>query len=266
MADAIAMAGGFDDEAANHHVEISRIIENKSDTVANKLVQTFIVNLDSLTSAEQDIYLQPMDFIYVPRLVNYRSLGNVSIKGEVVFPGDYAVQRRNETALDFLKRAGGLTPYGSLENTQVYRKGIRVNVDLTATTSHDSTTNRKMILLPGDSVYVPRVISYVEVSGAVNNPQYISYSGHSFKYYINSAGGITENARLKGAYIKYPNGLNKPVRHFLFFRNYPGVKPGSKIIVPEKTPDTRLKINFGDLGGVAAALTAIVSIIALLHK
>jgi hypothetical protein len=123
-----------------------------------------------------------------------------------------------------------------------------------------------MVLMPGDSVYVPRVISYVEVSGSVNNPQYISYNGSSFKYYINAAGGTTEKARLKGAYIKYPDGLNQPVRHFLFFRNYPSVKPGSKIIVPEKTPDNRIKIGVGDIGSIAAALTAIVSIIAILHK
>jgi protein involved in polysaccharide export with SLBB domain len=266
LADVIAMAGGFADEAANHHVEVSRIIQNESDTVANKLVQTFTINMDTLSGAKNDIELQPMDFIYVPRLVNYRSLGNVSVKGEVAFPGDYAVQRRDETVIDFLKRAGGITPYGSLENAQVYRKGTRVNVDLNVTTNHDSTTNRKMILLPGDSVYIPRVISYVEVSGAVNNPQFISYNGRRFKYYINAAAGTTENALLKGAYIKYPDGLNMPVRHFLFFRNYPSVKPGSKIIVPEKSPDSRFKINFGDIGGIAAALTAIVSIIAILHK
>jgi protein involved in polysaccharide export with SLBB domain len=265
LADVIAMSGGFADEAANHHVEISRTIKNESDTVAKQLVTTFTVNLDSLTGTHTDIELQPMDFIYVPRLVNYHSLGNVSIKGEVLFPGEYAVQKRDETAIDFLKRAGGITPYGSLENAQVYRKGIRVNVDLTIA-GHDSSSNRNMILLPGDSIYVPRVISYVEVSGAVNNPQYISYDGHSFKYYINAAGGTTENARLKGAYIKYPDGLNKPVRHFLFFRNYPTVKPGSKIIVPEKTPDTRVKLSIGDISGIAAALTAIVSIIAILHK
>ena len=265
LADVIAMAGGFDEEAADHHVEISRIIKNESDSVANKLVNTFIVNMDDKTGTNADIELQPMDFIYVPRLVNYRSLGNVSIKGEVVFPGDYAVQKRDETAIDFLNRAGGVTPYGSLENAQVYRKGIRVNVDLT-TKDHGKKENSNMILLPGDSVYVPRVISYVEVSGAVNNPQYISYNGSSFKYYINAAAGTTENARLKGAYIKYPDGLNQPVRHFLFFRNYPSVKPGSKIIVPEKSPDSRIKIGIGDIGGIAAALTAIVSIIAILHK
>lgn len=265
LADAIAMSGGFADEAANHHVEISRIIKNESDSVANQLVSTFIVNMDDKNSM-QDIELQPMDYVNVPRLVNYRSLGNISIKGEVLFPGDYAVQKRDETAVEFLKRAGGVTPYGSVENTQVYRNGIRVNLDLTnINPTNDQKTHRNMILLPGDSVYVPRVISYVEVSGAVNNPQYISYNGHRFKYYINAAAGIAENARLKGAYIKYPNGINRPVRHFLFFRNYPTVKPGSKIIVPEKTPQ-KFKIGFGDLGSIATALTALVSIFVILRK
>jgi protein involved in polysaccharide export with SLBB domain len=265
LADAIAMSGGFADEAADHHVEVSRIIKNESDSVANQLVHTFTIDMNNISGSDSNIELQPMDFVYVPRLVNYRSLGNVKIKGEVVFPGDYAVQKRDETALDFLKRAGGITPYGSIENAQVYRKGVRVNLDL-ASTSREPGVNKNMVLLPGDSVYVPRVISYVEVSGAVNNPQYISYAGRSFKYYINAAAGTTENARLKGAYVKYPDGLNKPVRHFLFFRNYPSVKPGSKIVVPEKSPDNRFKIGLGDISGLAAVLTAIVSLVAILHK
>ena len=126
LADVIAMAGGFDEQAANHHVEISRIIKNESDSVANQLVSTFVVDMDNTSATNHDVELMPMDYINVPRLVNYRSLGNVSIKGEVLFPGDYAVQKRDETVLDFLKRAGGITPYGSVENAQVYRKGVRV--------------------------------------------------------------------------------------------------------------------------------------------
>jgi protein involved in polysaccharide export with SLBB domain len=264
LADAIAMSGGFDDEAADHHVEVSRIIKNESDSVANQLVQTFVVDMDSPV-AQRDVELQPMDYIYVPRLVNYRSLGNVSVKGEVVFPGDYAVQKRDETAIEFLERAGGITPYGSLENAQVYRKGVRVNLNLT-TTHPTAAEKRDLILLPGDSVYIPRVISYVEVSGAVNNPQYVSFNGHRFKYYINAAAGVTQNARLRGAYIKYPNGLNQPVKRFLFFRNYPKVLPGSKIIVPEKTPDNRFKINFGDLAGISTAITALIGLVSILRR
>jgi protein involved in polysaccharide export with SLBB domain len=265
LADVIAMSGGFDDEAADHHVEVSRIIKNESDSVANQLVQTFVVDMDNPTAAQRDIELQPMDYIYVPRLVNYRSLGNVSVKGEVVFPGDYAVQKRDETALEFLNRAGGITPYGSLENAQIYRKGVRVNLNLT-TNRLTAAEKRDLILLPGDSVYVPRVISYVEVAGAVNNPQYISYNGHRFKYYINAAAGVTQSARLRGAYIKYPNGLNQPVRRFLFFKNYPKVLPGSKIIVPEKTPDNRFKINFGDLAGISTAITALIGLVSILRR
>jgi protein involved in polysaccharide export with SLBB domain len=266
LADVIAMSGGFTEEAAEHHVEISRIIENKQDSVANQLVSTFTVNLDPSSGTVPDIELQPKDYIYVPRLVNYRTLGNISISGEVLFPGEYSVQRRDETAQDFLKRAGGLTPYGSLENTQTYRKGVRINLDLTK-----EITNKKqrenMILLPGDSIFVPRTITFVEVAGSVNNPQFVSYHGSRFKYYLNAAGGRTQNARLKGAYVKYPDGLNKPVTHFLFFRNYPPVKPGSKIIVPEKTGSSSLlKLGLGEIGGITSAVTALISLIAILSK
>lgn len=259
LADAIALAGGFDDEGASHHVEVSRIISNQSDSVATQLVNTFIVNMDNPSDPNYDVELQPRDAVNVPRLVNDRPLGNVKIRGEVVFPLDYAVQKRDETAQEFLARAGGITPFGSIENVQIFREGVRVNVDLLSAKS-------KNILLPGDSIYVPRVISNVEVAGAVNNPQYILFKSRSFKYYIDAAGGTTQKARLKGAYIKYPNGMNRPVKNVLFFKSYPTVKPGSKIIVPEKSPDSRLKVGMGDLGGIAAALTALVSIVAILSK
>jgi protein involved in polysaccharide export with SLBB domain len=263
LTDAIAIAGGFADEAAEHRVEISRVIENETDSVANQLVSNIIVDMRSTTDPNREMELKPLDVVNVPRLPNYHTLGTIKVKGEVVSPGDFAVLKRDETALELLQRAGGVTPYGSLENTQIYRNGTRVNLKLSSNMSNED--KKTMILLPGDSIYVPRVISYVEIAGSVNNPQYISYNGRRFKYYINAVGGITENARLKGAYIKYPDGLSRPVRHFLFFRNYPIVKPGSKIVVPEKSPN-RLKIGIGDLGGIATALTALVSIIAILSK
>ncbi|SDM16862.1 SLBB domain-containing protein [Pedobacter antarcticus] len=266
LADVIAMSGGFTESAAEHHIEISRIIENKQDSVANQLVETFTVNLDPASGTVPDIELMPMDYIYIPRLVNYRTLGNIAVTGEVLFPGEYAVQRRDETAQDFLKRAGGITPYGSLENAQTFRNGVRVNLDLSST-SNNELVKKSMILLPGDSIYVPRTISFVEVAGAVNNPQFISYNGRRFKYYLNAAAGKTENARLKGAYVKYPDGLNKPVTNFLFFRNYPAIKPGSKIVVPEKSKNGSIwRMGLGEIGGITSAVTALISLIAILSK
>lgn len=261
LADVIAIAGGLNEQAAGHHIEISRIIKNNTDSVANQLVETFNVDV---TRGDQDIDLQPLDYINIPRLVNFRPLGNIAVTGEVIFPGDYAVQKRDETALDFIQRAGGLSPYGSMESAQIYRNTIRVDLDLTKATT-DPVTQKSMILLPGDSIFIPRIISFVQVSGAVNNPQYISYQGRRFKYYINSAGGALENARLKGAYVQYPNGLNKPVRSILFFRNYPSVKPGSTINVPAKNPDQRFRLGFAEISGITSAVTALVGLIAIIY-
>ena len=265
LSDVIAISGGLNEQAAGHNIEISRIIKNTSDSVANQLVETFTVNMEQGSQNANDIELQALDYINVPRLVNFRPLGNISIQGEVLFPGEYAVQKRDETALDFIQRAGGLSPYGSLESAQIYRNKIRVDLDLAQSTI-DPATRKSMILLPGDSIYIPRIISFVQVSGAVNNPQYISYQGRRFNYYINSAGGINEEARIKGAYIKYPNGLNKPVRNFLVFRNYPSVKPGSTIIVPNKNPNSKFRLGFAEISGITSAVTALIGLIAILNK
>lgn len=264
--DIVAMAGGFSTAAAGHRIEISRILKDASDIVANQLVKTYTIELDSALYSKNSgsFNLEPLDYIYVPRLVNYRAIGNVRVNGEVLFPGDYSIQKRDETANDIIARAGGLTPSGSLEYAQVFRKGIRVDVDLEG--KPDKFNANALIIMPGDSIVVPRENLFVEVSGAVNTPQLLKYARPGFKYYINAAGGGKQNASLKRSYIQYANGINRPVRHFLFFRNYPRVEPGSKIIVPEKQPDLRFKIGFGEASAITSALTALVGMIAILSR
>lgn len=263
VADVVNMANGFTNDAANHRIEISRLIKDTSDTLSNQLVKIITLSLDSaLSSQNGNFLLEPLDYIYVPRLVNYRSIGNVKVRGEVLFPGDYAQQRRDETGIEFIKRAGGVTPLGSLENTQVYRNGVRVDMDLTGKRKKQSA--EATILIPGDSLFIPKNEPFVEVTGSVNNPQLLRYANSNFKYYVDAAGGITENARLKGAYIKYPNGINAPVKTFLFIKNYPKVTAGSQIVVPEKTGKN--KLGFAEITTIASALTGIVSLIAILFK
>ena len=263
IADVISMAKGFQNDAANHRIEISRLVKDVTDTLSNKLVTIITLNLDSaLTTSTGNFMLEPLDHIYVPRLVNYRTLGNVKVRGEVLFPGDYAQQRRDETGLEFIKRAGGITPMGSLENIQVFRNGLRVDMDLTGKRKKDNKDGT--ILMPGDSLFVPKNAPFVEVVGSVNNPQLLRYVNSNFKYYVDAAGGVTENARLKGAYIKYANGLNQPVKTFLFIKNYPKVTAGSQIVVPEKSG--RNKLGFAEITTIASALTGVISLIAILFK
>lgn len=263
--DIIAMSGGFSTAAANHRIEISRILKDTSDIVANQLVKTFTVELDSAlyTKNSAPFILQPLDYIYVPRLVNYRTIGNVRIDGEVLFPGDYSIQKRDETANDIIARAGGLTPSGALAYAQIFRKGVRVDVDLAG--KPNKFNSRALVVMPGDSIVIPRENLFVEVSGAVNTPQLLRFARSNFKYYINAAGGVKENASLKRAYIQYANGINRPVKRFLVFRNYPKVEPGSKIIVPEKGP-LKLKVGFGEISAVTSVLTALVGLAAILVR
>lgn len=264
--DIVAMAGGFSTAAAGHRIEVSRILKDASDIVANQLVKTYTIELDSALYSKNSgsFNLEPLDYIYVPRLVNYRAIGNVRVNGEVLFPGDYSIQKRDETANDIIARAGGLTPSGSLEYAQVFRKGIRVDVDLEG--KPDKFNANALIIMPGDSIVVPRENLFVEVSGAVNTPQLLKYARPGFKYYINAAGGGKQNASLKRSYIQYANGINRPVRHFLLFRNYPRVEPGSKIIVPEKQSDLRFKIGLGEASAITSALTALVGMIVILSR
>jgi hypothetical protein len=66
----------------------------------------------------------------------------------------------------------------------------------------------------------------------------------------------------KGVYVEYQNGLRKVTRNFLFFKFYPRVLPGSKVVVPEKD-ENKNKTSVGEIVGYT---TSLVSIIALMKS
>lgn len=260
--DAILLAGGLNNDAANHKIEISRLEKNKSDTLANRLLEILTVSMDSsLQTIGSKVLLRPMDYIFVPQLLNYKNLGNIKLRGEVLYAGDYALERRNESVQEVIQRAGGITPYASLSDVQVYRNGLRVATNLLKENSSDS---RRFLLQPDDSIYIPRNEPFVEVQGAVFNPQILSFESKQFLSYITNSGGVTDNANLKRAYIQYSNGISKKVNRFLFFRAYPKVLPGSKIIVPEKSGNERRGISIFELSAITGSLSALISLISVL--
>ncbi|MEM9830563.1 MAG: SLBB domain-containing protein [Bacteroidota bacterium] len=92
-------------------------------------------------------------------------------------------------------------------------------------------------LLPGDTLEVPRQLQTVRMSGQVLYPVSSRYDrSKRFKSYIAESGGFTLSADKKRSYIIYANGSVDRTRSFLFFKNYPRVKPGAEIIVPVKPP------------------------------
>jgi hypothetical protein len=71
---------------------------------------------------------------------------------------------------------------------------------------------------------------------------------------------------LKKSYIQYSNGINRKIHHFLFFRRYPKVTPGSKIIVPEKTETAGRGLSVIEISTLVGSLATILSLIAVLQK
>jgi len=75
----------------------------------------------------------------------------------------------------------------------------------------------------------------VKVNGEVHYQSAVIYDRKKgFREYILNAGGYSSEALKRGAYIVYSNGTVKGTSNFLFFRNYPEVRPGSEIYVPKK--------------------------------
>ena len=263
LEDLILLANGFNSDAANHKVELSRLTKNKSDTLANQLLVVSQVDVDSsLLSVNADHQLEPFDYVYVPQLLNYRNLGSVLLTGEVLYAGTYSLEKRNETVQEIIARAGGITPLASMSDVQVYRTGLRVATDLL---SRENSRTQKFLLQPGDSIHIPRKETFVEVKGAVFNPQILDFDSNNFLYYISSSGGVTDKGNLKKAYVQYSNGINRKIKHFLFFRNYPKIYPGTKIIVPEQTESAKKGLNIIEISAITGSLTALVSLISILH-
>jgi protein involved in polysaccharide export with SLBB domain len=258
--DLIALAGGFLNDAAYHRVELSRLEKNRTDAMSNQMVDLMKLELDAaLTNKDASLTLEPQDYIYVPRLLNYKFIGDVKVRGEVLFPGNFALERRDENIQDIITRAGGLTQYGSLKDLQVFRNGTRIGVNLEQNAAKDMA----LLLLPGDSIFVSRNDPYVEIVGAVYNPQLIRFESSSFKSYISAAGGLKNRGSLSKAYIQYSNGINRKTTKFLFFRFYPTVKSGSKIIVPE-VPEKQKGLTIAEITAITSIISGLVSLAAIL--
>jgi protein involved in polysaccharide export with SLBB domain len=125
VASLIETAGGFTEGASPDRIEIARRIKNNStDLKSENAAQIFTVDVDSnLSITPSDFVLKPYDIVSVRFLPGYETQLQVKVEGEVLYPGTYTLQRKNETISDIIKRAGGLTEYaypagGSLRRNQ----------------------------------------------------------------------------------------------------------------------------------------------------
>ena len=129
--------------------------------------------------------------------------------------------------------------------------------------SQGSSSKFNFELVSGDVINIPRKNKTAIISGSVQQEGILNIDRPiSAKKAIDYIGGFTEKSLRKGVYVEYQNGLRKVTKNFLFFKFYPRVYPGSKVVVPEKD-ESRNKTSVGEIVGYT---TSLVSIIALMKS
>ncbi|MDE6506879.1 MAG: SLBB domain-containing protein [Alistipes sp.] len=296
LEDLILQAGGLLDGASVVRVEVARRLKDpKSTTADNQLgkVYTFSLKDGFVVDGEPRFELEPYDVVAVRKSPGYQEQRMVSVSGEVVFSGDYALLHKNERISDLVKRAGGVTPDAYVRGGRLIRRmnkeekavledvirmaqldggadslsveKLRENETYTVGIELEKAlanpgSDYDMVLREGDELFVPEYVSTVRIMGEVMRPNTVLYSqGKKYKDYIDQAGGYANRAKRCRTYIIYMNGT--------ISRKKNRIEPGCEIIVPRKRERAGLGVTqIMGLATSAASLGTMAATIANLAK
>jgi protein involved in polysaccharide export with SLBB domain len=284
LRDVIRLAGGVTKEAALNRIDVYRVDFDKE-----KRTRTLAAQLqldENLLGSDAEYQIQPFDQIYVRKAPEYELQNTVILDGEIVYPGPYAMLKENTRLSDVINQAGGLTEESSVDNATLYR--IKDSIGFIVINLKEALKNKgsfnDLILQDGDELFIPKRTTLVAIEGATNYRGIVhqengllnvAYEGEkSAHYYVDKyAAGFSQDADKKNVYVKHSNGKVDKVKSFLFFKSYPKVKEGSKIVVPYKKVDLNKKereekgVDWGDvLKDSITQATAILSLILLIQS
>jgi protein involved in polysaccharide export with SLBB domain len=143
----------------------------------------------------------------------------------------------------------------------------RVGIDLPRVLK-DPKFRDNIILVGGDSIYVPEFNPIVMVQGAVNAPGPVAYSpGKSLDWYVNAAGGYTQAGDKRRPYVTQPNGEREGVeRKAVFSDKVPKPGPGAVVFVPTRAAQEPGSNLVGIIGTAAQLLGALVTLIVVARQ
>ena len=236
------LAGGLRISADPQRIEIFRLSINGGQETRT-LVET--VSADAAAT----VTLSPFDQVVVRDAAEFENIQSVFLRGEVRYPGTYALLTDNERLTDVIARAGGLTgeafAAGATLSRPVGDIGLVV-LDLDQVMDNTASP-ANVVLLPGDTLSVPQRQELVTIQTrytlanqfGVDSITYdgnvqVAYQGpKSAKWYIDQyAGGINpDTGKPSRTTVEYANGQIRETGSFLFVNNYPEVRPGSTIRV-----------------------------------
>ena len=292
LEDLIIQAGGLREAASVVRVDVSRRIRNPHSTVDNDTIgrtYTFSLKEGFVVDGTPGFVLQPYDEVYVRRSPGYQAQQNVVVEGEILFGGSYAMTSREERLSDLINKAGGTTNYAYLRGaklTRVATEGEKkrmgdvirlmsrqlgeammdsldihvedhftVGIDLEKAIANPGSAS-DLVLREGDVVFIPKNTNTVTINGAVMVPNTVSYiAGKNIDYYLNQAGGYSDNAKKSKKFIVYMNGQVTKVKG----SGKKQIEPGCEIIVPSKS---KKRTNMGEILGYATSFSSLGMMIA----
>lgn len=199
-----------------------------------------VVELEELIQSELGKYIK--DFDVSVSVARVRTV-NVWISGEVENPGPHILPAVSTVSLAALQ--AGIKPTGSTRRLTLTRGTDRRVVDLYKITITGSV-GEDVPLEPGDSVHVPPVSDYVEISGEVIRPgryEMVGISSESSNFcvrdLIDLALGTLPSAALDRAFIERIGEDGKKEAINLDLRESAGpadmnmaLEPGDRLVIP----------------------------------
>ena len=256
LSDILELAQGFTLAADRGMVNIYRLRDDSGDFE--------IMHLDLRKSPAEQIVLRPYDRISVPGNTELTRVWKIRVEGDVKAPGEYYIGEKT-TLYDVLLLCGGPTSRGNLRNAiyanqsgaqntdSEFERLLKTNVSSMTSMEYHYVLNRirqypgrysidvsrtweskgaeaNPVLRDGDYLFVPQNLDMVEVSGQVVNPGLIPWvEGQNYEYYVQQAGGYTNNKRWRGTRVISAASGNwvKPDKKLL-------LNPGDTVFVAEK--------------------------------
>lgn len=297
LEDIIIQAGGLKESASTVRVDISRRIKDSKGTEAVSTIgemYSFSLKDGFVIDGEPGFVLQPYDQVYVRRSPAYQEQVNVSISGEILYEGSYALTEKSERLSDLIKKAGGVTPFAYIKGARLSRrinaderKRMETVLDMAKSGKDSIDVNRldlgdvyyvgidlekamlkpgssaDIVLREGDVIEVPEYNNTVRISGAVMYPNTVSFEdGKTLKYYIEQAGGYGFRAKKSKAYIVYMNGQVKRAKR----SSRELIQPGCEVIVPVKEKSNWSLQNTLSIATTSASLATMIASIANILK
>lgn len=189
------------------------VMHREKDDLTLEMINVDIEGI--LNGTVADIPLRRGDVLFVPSKVDMKGEQTLTIRGEVLYPGEYKYAE-NTSVEDLILMAGGLTPAASMAKVDVFRR----LQDFKATEATDASaevfsmslndgfrsSENSFALMPYDVVVVRKSPAYnqqqtVRVEGCINfeGDYAMSTKNYRLSDLVKAAGGLTNLAHARGA-------------------------------------------------------------------